>query len=127
MAIGIGIRWRPAAYRSTIEAVTIPADEGPGRRVQTLQLVVYDTDAFGAENPYQPGAPETEQHLAIVEEVPIMLEISAFTGLDPAAATGLWNDARDAQILAWESDPDINAKIQAAWGGHLSPLVVWGG
>lgn len=132
MAIKYAVRWRPAAYRSTTEAITVnrnPSATPPvsGQRVQTLQLIVFDNTTVGtAGNPYQPGAPETEQYLAVVDEVPIMLDISAFAGKTDAQATALWNAARDAQRAKWEAQPDIMALIKAAIGGTLSPYVVVG-
>lgn len=132
MAIKYAIRWRPAAYRSTTEAITVNRDPNAdppqvGQRVQTLQLIVFDDTTVGTGgNPYQPGAPATEQHLAIVDEVPIMLDISAFAGKNDTQATALWNAARDAQRAAWESQPDIMALIRAAIGGALSSYVVIG-
>lgn len=133
MATGIAIRWRPAAYRSTTETILMPGNpeaDPPtgGQRVQTLQLVVYDDTKLGTTgNPYRPGAPETEQHLAIVDEVPISMEVDAFAGLTAAQSTAQWNAARDAQIAVWEADPSIQGKINAAIGGHLSSLVIWTG
>lgn len=134
MAIKYAARWRPVAYRSTIESIIVPAgtdDEGnptgPGWRVQTLQAIVFDDARFAAGNPYKPGDPATEQHLAIIEEVPIQLDIAAFAGKTYAQAKALWDAARDQQIAAWEADANIDAKIKAAAGGALSEYVVMGG
>lgn len=131
MAVAHAIRWRPTPFRSTIEAITVPAatdaegnPTGPGGRVQTLQLIVFDSDKFGSGNTYQPGDPATEQHLAIVEEVQITLDIAAFAGKTIAQSQAMWDAARDEQITAWQADPHIQAKINAAIGGALSSYVV---
>lgn len=132
MAMRYGIRWRPPAYRSTTEAIIVNRDASadppqPGQRVQVLQLIVFNDQEVGtAGNPYVPGAPATEQHLAIVDEVPIMLDVSAFRGLTNQQAQARWDQARDQQRAAWEADPDIMAYVRAAIGGALSPYVVIG-
>jgi hypothetical protein len=131
MALQYAVRWRPVPFRSTIETISTPdqTDENgaviPGQRIQTLQAIAFDDTKVGtAGNPYRPGDPATEQHLAIIEEVPIQLDIAAFAGKTVAQATALWNGARDAQKAAWLADPHIQAKIMAAVGGALSPFVV---
>lgn len=132
MAIKYGIRWRPTPFRSTIEAITVNRDlaaDPPtsGQRVQTLQLIAFDDQKVGtAGNPYRPGDPGTEQHIAVVDERPIALDVAAFAGTTNAEAQARWDAARDAQRAAWEAEPDILALIRAAIGGALSPYVVIG-
>lgn len=133
MAIKYAARWRPTPFRSTIEAIIVPMTDaetgestGPGWRVQTLQAIVFDDARFAAGNPYKPGDPATEQHLAIVEEIQIQLDIAAFAGKTYAQAQAMWDAARDQQIAAWQADPYIDAKVKAAAGGALSAYVVLG-
>lgn len=130
MAIKYAARWRPTPFRSTIEAIVVPMTNsegeptGPGWRVQTLQAIVFNDASFPAGNPYKPGDPATEQHLAIIEEVQIQLDIAAFAGKTYAQAQAMWDAARDGQIALWQSDPAMDAKIKAAAGGALSAYVV---
>jgi len=131
MAVRYGVRWRPQAYRSINEANIVNRDmtatpPRQGQRVQTLQLIVFDDTKIGAGNPYTPGAPATEQHLSIVDEAAIALEVSAFAGLTNAQSTLLWDAARDSQQAKWQADPTIMNLVRCAIGGSLSSHIVIG-
>lgn len=128
MTAKIAVRWRPQAYRSTIETIdTASSGTNAGDRIETLQVVVYDdTQLATPGNPYVPGSPATEQFLRVVTETPISLGVDAFVGKTYAESKALWDAARDNQIAAWQGDPKIQARINAAVGAGLSTFVLIG-
>ena len=128
MAKRFAVRWRPPAFRSTIETIiTNAGDESLGQRVHVLQLVVYDDAQVGTDgNPYVPGAPATEQYIEPAREAVVSLDMSAFKGITNAAAQAVWDDARDQQIAVGQADPDIGAYVKAAIGRMQSEFVVVG-
>ena len=101
-----------------------PIPTRSGQRVEVAQAVVFDDAVLGNTVPYEPGDPSTEQLLRVIIETPIMLEVSAFSGLSGAQAQALWDTALAAQKDAWLADPDIGALLMAAEGARRSPYVV---
>lgn len=95
-----------------------------GRRVKALQLVAYDDANINASNPYRPGHPDTERYIEVAEEVIISLDVGAFVGKDAAQSAALWNAARDAQIVQWQTNSAGLPYLNAAIGVYLSNFVL---
>lgn len=95
MAIRTGVRFKPSVYRSsqeTINAGLNPAAVPPsGTIVRIVQLVGYDdTQVAYAGNPYAPGTQATESKMYILDERPLMLELSSFNAMNQAQANAAW-------------------------------------
>ena len=96
MAIRTGVRFKPAIYRSSQEAINMglnPAATPPeGTIVRIVQLVGYDdTKVAFAGNPYKKGDPATEQHIYILDEQPKQLELAAVNGKTQAEVNAMWS------------------------------------
>lgn len=129
MAAKYAVRWRPPAYRSTIETIiqNKELNANPpryGNRVKVLQLVAYDDASINAQNPYRPGHPDTERYIEVAEEVVISLDVGAFVGKSVAQSTAIWNAARDEQIARWQANNAGLPYLNAAIGVHLSNFVL---
>lgn len=102
MAIRGAVRWKPDAFRSSLETTVIdlnptgqysdaqgnplpPTGIPGGTVVFVLQAVAYDDARLGIPaNPYRPGHPETEKEVVVLHEETRQYALSAVNGLTQA-------------------------------------------
>lgn len=128
MALTGGARWRPDPYRGTLSTTVQWRDKeaGDGLVIMTAELVAYDDSDFTAPGAYQPGAPETERKLIILDQQPVGKELLALAEMSQQEKDAEWEAALQA---FWESYPDP-VKIALAtsmWAAKQAPPITWNG
>lgn len=128
MAIRIGVRIKPEPGRSALETTiqdpdySGPAGTATGGMVRVLQLVGWDDAKFPLAN-YEPGMPETERHLVIIDQHVVTMDIAAFAGKSIAQARAMWEQAFAPKVAEWTAaKPTLT--IAAAGAAAVEPILL---
>lgn len=126
MAIRIGIRIKPEPGRSALETtIQDPDYSGPtpsGGMVRVLQLVGWDDATLPLGN-YQPGMPETERHLVIIDQHVVTMDVAAFASKSIAQAKAMWEQAFAPKVAEWTAaKPTLT--IAAAGAASVEPVLL---
>jgi hypothetical protein len=140
MAIKGAVRWKPDAYRSSIEATVIdlnptgqyndaegnplpPTGVPGGTIILVAQAVAYDdAKVGGAGNPYRPGHPDTEREIVVLHEQTRQYDLSAVQTMTQAQVNSFLNS----ELIAYKNWvlPAGTSLVKTFYSARMAPPVL---
>jgi hypothetical protein len=126
MALAVRARYKPDAFRSSLESLVANLDATVTPPTATLalpvQVVVYDDTVVTAAT-YRPGDPAVEQYITVVIEETLSVALEGFAALTAAEATADFAARLDAWVLTVKPALPLLAKALYA-ARRLPPRAV---